>query len=303
VCLDSGVTATVVSSQFITLLPGATIKRGANGTLRIASEGEDPTLVNNTFALASIADRTLCQNQTLALDAGVDAASYNWSSSNGFSSNQRNIVVSQAGNYTLTAISYYGVTKSINFNIAVNNEALKAEFLVSTVVNAGDTVYVIDVTKPTPTNINWTLPTSNTTILNSTNPHVKQIVFNLPGTYTLSLTTGSGECLNTITKTVTVLEKEKKAEVNVALGYNPEIKSVGLYPNPNTGQFNVDILLAQTDDVKVRYFNGNNNQLIEIKTDIGKDNYSIPFSHAYLTPGVYFVTVEVGNVVKTFKVI
>lgn len=230
--------------------------------------------------------------------------SYNWSSDQGFSSNQKIVNVSQAGNYVLSATNPTGLTKSKGFNVTLNDFDLKAEFLVSTVVNAGDSVYVIDVTKPTLPSINWILPTNNVSEISTSTPNVKRVVFNSPSIYQISMVVYSGGFEDIITKTVTVLEKSNKAGVSDALGYNAElIDNIKLFPNPTNGQFNVDVSLSKIANVKASFLNPFNNQIIETKLVSGSDIYNLVFNHPNLPPGIYFVAVAVGDVVKTLKLV
>lgn len=181
----------------------------------------------------------------------------------------------------------------------------KAEFLASSVVNAGDTVIMVDITKASHTVENWTLPDNATNVLNNDGNTIKQVVFNTPGTYNVRMLVRHGDaCMTPVSKPITVLAKEAKKEVNTALGYKPElISSIKLYPNPSGGEFTVAIELSQNENVRVRLHGFSDNRLIEMREDSGKSSYEIAFNRSDINPGIYFVTIEIGSIIKTLKLI
>jgi hypothetical protein len=254
--------------------------------------------------LTGIEDMVLCQNTKVVLSAGNPGATYSWTSNNGFASSLQNVEISQAGNYNLTVTNTGGCSKTQAFTVDVNAEVFKAEFLVSSVVNVGDSVYVIDISKPSPSGITWKLPSGMHEIYQNSSGSIKQIVFDAVGDYSISMTATSGQCSDIMTKNVRVLERTATGEVNTALGYKDElIKKATAFPNPSNGEFHVRIELSEIQDVKLRLIGVSNNQLIEMKQDTGKREYVIRFDHPELQSSLYFVVIEVGNAVRTLKVI
>lgn len=262
------------------------------------------TLNSGAVQFAGINDVVLCKDQKVQLTAGNPGATYSWTSTNGFSSAQQSVEVSQAGDYNLTVTNSSGCAQSRAFKVTTSLDAFKAEFLVSTVVNVGDTIHVIDITKPSPTSINWTLPSGMHEISANASGSIKQIVFDAIGDYNISMTASRGECTDIVTKSVKVLERTAKTQKNTALGYQEElIKKIIVSPNPTSGQFEVKIELSRVENVQVRLLSFFYNHLIEMKQDVGKSTYEIAFNHPEVAPGVYFIVVEIGTVVKTLKLI
>jgi hypothetical protein len=238
------------------------------------------------------------------LNAGNPGASYSWTSTNGFTSAQQSVEITQAGDYSLTISNAFGCAKTKTFRVDVSADSFKGDFLVSSVVNVGDTVYVIDISKPVPTAVNWFLPSQARVISTNDNNSIKQVVFEATGDYTITMNASRGECSEGITKSVKVIEKANKEATNLALGYKDElVKKLTVFPNPSSGQFTVGVELSSTENVRIRLIGLSSNQLIETKEAAGKKLYEVPFNHPELNPGIYFVTVEAGTAVKTLKII
>ena len=81
------------------------------------------------------------------------------------------------------------------------------------------------------------------------------------------------------------------------------IKSVKLFPNPNTGKFQVEIELSQIADIQADLFSIKGLKTCPSKFDKGKDQYLLDFNLMRLEPGVYFVNVQAGKEIRRVKFI
>ncbi|MBC8054612.1 MAG: T9SS type A sorting domain-containing protein [Sphingobacteriaceae bacterium] len=209
-----------------------------------------------------------------------------------------------AGNHTIYVKDAFSFESQLAVNLTQPAPFL-AEYLVSTVVNVGDTVHLIDITKAAHTVENWALPLNTREIATNTNKTITQVVFDAAGTHTVNMIVGHGEgCQTVVSKSITVFPKTAKQEANNALGYKEELlKSIKIFPNPTTGQFTVAIDLSETQNVKLRLHGFYYNELIDIKEETGKSYYEVPFNQPGINPGIYFLTVETGTIVKTLKLI
>lgn len=254
--------------------------------------------------LTGIQDTVLCKGQQAVFHAGNPGAQYLWSSDNGFSSTQSSVTITEGGNYQVKVTNAAGCSVTKAFTVTVSTSLLKADFLMASVANLGDTLFVVDVSKPTPSNTAWAIPPGAKIVGSNPSGTIKQIVFDAPGSYTTQMRVSLGGCTDVIEKTITILPKGQTAEVKDALGYQEElIKKLILYPNPTSGYFSVLTELSQKQDITLQLIDFNQNKVIELKEEKGSDKYTSVFSHPELAPGVYILSLKVGKEVRTLKVV
>ncbi|WP_423147362.1 hypothetical protein [Rubrolithibacter danxiaensis] len=254
--------------------------------------------------IEGLRDTILCKGQKVEFNAGNAGLKYSWKSTNGFASTASSVVVDEPGYYTLTVTNTAGCAVSKSFNVAVSSTLLKADFLVSSIVAEGDTVLLIDVSKPAPSKTLWDLPAGAREVGSNVAGTIRQIVFDKSGSYDISMTAGLGECADAVKKTITVLKPEQKTELNAALGYKEALLKVFTsYPNPTSGIFTAKVELSRIANIKLRLLSFLNNQLIEVKEDYGKSFYEVPFNHSELNPGMYVLVLELEGAVKVVKII
>ncbi|WP_113637150.1 T9SS type A sorting domain-containing protein, partial [Nubsella zeaxanthinifaciens] len=254
--------------------------------------------------ITGVADTILCVDQVVTYDAGNPGFSYLWTADNGFLKNTQKVQISQAGKYQLKVTNLDGCSVTKTFNVQTSTTLLKANFLMSTYANVGDTVIVVEVSKPTPAKITWLFDNGVVNAGGNASGSVKQITFTSPGVYNLMLMVNLGQCADAVQKSITVLPKEQKAEVNKVLGYKEElIKEFKVYPNPNDGQFKALVKLSDKNDIKLSLYDFNGAVVLPSQAYVGKDVYEVDFSQKNIRPGVYILALEAGTQVKTLKII
>lgn len=168
----------------------------------------------------------------------------------------------------------------------------------------GDTVIVVDISKPAPAKTEWKLPDSATTIGSNASGTIQQLTFAQPGVYTLVMTAALGECADAVEKTITILDKDQQKAVKNALGYRENLLiGFKVSPNPAAGAFRAVVQLSDKADVKVRLLDFASNRLVETRQGRQQEGYEFEFDHPELPPGIYILTLEVGKEVKTVKMI
>lgn len=143
------------------------------------------------------------------------------------------------GNYTINIKDNLGCSKTTT--AAIDNSSIRPEpnFLISTNMFKSDTFVVVDISNPRPDSVQWTFPPTCTVIDNS-NPFSPVIVNSDTGTFVINLKAFFGDCEMNKFKTVHI----GNVDTTLANGFNNNgIESITLYPNPNTGQFNVEVKL------------------------------------------------------------
>jgi hypothetical protein len=263
------------------------------------------TLVDpEQIQITTIKDTILCVGQEVTYHADNPGLSYQWRADNGFASTAASVQLSRAGAYSLTVSNAVGCSVTKHFHVNTSTTLLKADFLQSSFANVGDTILLIDVSKPTPSKTTWVLPTGATEIGSNATGTIRQVVYNSTGTYTTMMTVTLGECADAIQKTITILPKGQRTEVQDALGYQEAlVKVFKLYPNPTTGSFKVAVELTKNEHIKVRLINFATNQLVELKEAENSKQYELSFNHPELLPGVHIVSLEVAGEIKTLKFI
>ncbi|RAJ73759.1 putative secreted protein (Por secretion system target) [Chitinophaga dinghuensis] len=181
---------------------------------------------------------------------------------------------------------------------------LKADFLMSSYNTLGDTLILVDISKPKPLALEWTLPEGIREAGASADGSVRQLLFNKTGTYNIQLFTRLGECADAITKTVIVLPEQERGNVDSLLGYREKlIRNITVFPNPTTGQFKVNVELSKEAPVTIRLIYFNDGNLMEMRTSPNAKNHEVPFSIGNLPQGTYLIGVQADKEYEVRKII
>lgn len=241
----------------------------------------------------------LCEGQVTSLDAGNPGATYEWTSTNGLSSDQQVIEAGESGIYSVTVTGPLGCIDSDSFEITVSDTLISADMLMPTEAYEGDTVIIIDVSYPIPDNISWDWSDRDKVVNTNTYGYAEEFVFTEAGTYTLTLNTFVGGCDKSVTRQILIKERPEDIPNGriSSLGYEEEssVKNFSVYPNPNSGIFSVEIGLDKASTATLTLFSLEWGRLITKKQLSGQDRYHVNFNLPGLPTGTYGLILEVNR--------
>lgn len=234
-------------------------------------------------------DRTLCVDQTLALSAAIadPGATYSWTGPNGFVSNQSDVNVSDAGIYSVTVINSNGCLAQDNISVQRTTQVIDATFLVASQGFAGESLVLVDVSDPTPDEVEWILP-PNALVLTQ-NMDYAEVVFQTPGEYEVGILTRRGACEATQLKKILVIDGEDFNTEDPKLAF---IEDFTIAPNPSNGVFSVRVKLREVAPISLKIFGLATNGILANVSDNGQSDYNLPFNLTALASGVYAVVLE-----------
>jgi hypothetical protein len=239
------------------------------------------TIVENSLPAVNLGpDVTICEGDTITLDAGCSFAGYLWN--NG--STGQTLQVSDAGSYAVTVTDYNGCANSDGIITGMTAPPVSlftssSNGLILSLFNASlhATSYL------------WAFG-DNTTSTEINPIHIYQTA----GTYLVSLTASNGVCRDSITS----------QNVNIVLtsagGHSLE-NVLKLYPNPSTGIVTIEISNPGKQDLRV-----------EIKDIAGRQIYSQTISTIHFKEkvdlgnfanGFYMVKLSAGNISRISKLV
>lgn len=256
--------------------------------------------------LTSVIARPICTGSTdgkitLSVTGGVSP--YVYSNNNGSSYQASEVFNSlPAATYAIKVKDANNCIDAINVPIVTRSTAnTYVNFLVSSRQNAFDTVVVKEVCSPKPDSIKWEFPTGSTLI--HSNQYEPRVRFNSPGTYTIKMTPYFGGCDLPQQKDVVI----KSFDSTIVYGA-PSIAGIDtvlIMPNPNTGQFSLQVKLYQQQrlDVYVRTISGTLlyyrrwNSVKEIMESININNNGV------MPAGTYFLKILTDNDARDLLII
>lgn len=143
------------------------------------------------------------------------------------------------GTHTIQIKDNLGCAKTTT--VSLDNTSLQPEpnFLISTTMFKSDTFVVVDISNPRPDSVQWSFPPT-CTIINNSNSFSPIIVNSDTGSFVINLKAFFGTCELNKSKLVHI----SNIDTTFATKFNNNgIESVTLYPNPNSGQFNIEVKL------------------------------------------------------------
>lgn len=239
-------------------------------------------------------EATLCVGQSQTLDPGNNWAVVSWASSSGFISSSTIITITDPGSYYIEAIDAIGCIGLDTFKLNTSLDLLTAEFIMPSEVMAGDTLVAIDISWPLPDKVEWSHPTSFQ-ILPSDNPDFLFAIVSEPGTFNVGMRSFLAECRDIREKELIVLAGQKENSSG-RLGYKDAlVQQFSVYPNPNDGRFDVNVLLSEKKEIQLRVINFPAGS-VEARYDGGSmDLHQVPFDLSNLSQGLYFILLRVGE--------
>jgi uncharacterized protein (DUF2141 family) len=245
-------------------------------------------------------DRTLCLGQQHDLDISISdpAATYEWTSNNGFYSTAPQVSLSEAGVYTATVTNSLGCSGSDVIEITTTKVEIDAQFLMSSQAFVGEEVVLVNTSDPIGTQESWVFPMEATVLEESKG--TATVRFDVPGAYELILRNFQGECYQDIVKTIIVAEATELSDVGDAI--NPFIKEFVVSPNPSSGSFTVQISLQEASEASLRVFGLTSNHVHREETLTGSADYEVPFT-IDLASGVYMVLLETPKASQIRKIV
>ncbi len=243
------------TGQAITVNPSVTSQYIVTASSTSGCSGKDTVLVTiPTDIQDSIATTKNCNGTavgSISIYANGGIAPYLYSFNGGAFTTQTTYTNLPYATYPITIKDALGCTKSTSGTISQNSSLPVPVFIASTQNTKGDTVVLIDLTVPKADSVQWLIPPSASIVGGDMfNPLV---LFADTGNFVITLTAYYANCNISTTKTIHVgpIDTSYAAATN-----NNGIKSITLYPNPNTGIFTADIEFYKTQNASVQIWNG-----------------------------------------------
>ncbi|MHA7830023.1 MAG: T9SS type A sorting domain-containing protein [Flagellimonas sp.] len=246
------------------------------------------------------ADRTLCNGQEHYLDISVDdpAATYEWTSNNGFYSTSPQVNLSEAGIYTATVTNSLGCSGVDTIEIVTTQVDVDAQFLITSQAFAGEEVVLVNTSNPIGTNEEWIFPNGAEVVEQEEGMAILR--FDAPGNYEVILRNYQGDCYQDVAKTIIVAEARELPDAGETI--SPFIKEFKVYPNPSSGTFTVAVSLQEASAVSLRIFGLTTNYVHDEQQLTGSAIYEVPYT-IDLASGMYLILLETAKGSEIRKIV
>lgn len=250
-------------------------------------------------------DILMCPGNTRVID-GQEFATHKWSTSQGVVSNERYFTVSKADSYFLEVTDSTGCFAHDTVAVAIGNNALVADFLVSSQVELTDTLMLFELSNMPLDSMRWDY--SNSAFLKVDGDIVLDYIIYLKtlskGIYNIDLYAYSGGCVSVATKQVEIVDDLGGNPDDDGLGYSdPLIKEFTVNPNPNTGEFTATVKLREVADINLVLFSVASGIKVNERFEYQLQDYSVPYNLVNLNSGVYLLIVKAGNERRQVKIV
>ncbi len=140
--------------------------------------------------------------------------------------------------------------------VAIGNNALVADFLVSSGVVLGDTLILYELSNMPLDSMSWNYNTSAFLELDDEMAldYILYLKTLSKGLYNIDLYAYSGGCVSVATKQVEIVEDFGENPNDDGLGNDPLIREFTVNPNPNTGDFTATVKLREVADINLVLF-------------------------------------------------
>lgn len=243
------------------------------------------------ISLGKDIDTTLCLGQNLVFELPDENLNYQWNSDNGFESNASSVIFSEPGKYWVTAENQYGCQSSDTINFLYLDAFFDSDFLLPVEGIVNMPIIMIDISWPVPDSISWVFENQNISLIQFDAD--QQIVqFDQPKTYTFGMKAYSGACYGYLEKEIRIVNSpEELTQEDFALPAS-NVLEFKLSPNPNQGDFNIEVMLEESASGKIWLVDSGGNPILHRYLDSAP--FHLEFFSIELDPGVYTIILETG---------
>lgn len=252
--------------------------------------GIDTVVVNSAPTINdSLVAYKDCSNTTsgsLVLFVNSGLSPFQYSINNGVTFSSSNSFTNQAfGTYTTVIKDVLGCAKTGTIALNAFSNLPTPKFMSSTLNSKKDTIVLVDISVPKPDSVQWILPLNVSKVGgNMFNPI---IVVSDTGFFSVTMKAFYGNCIINTTKQI----KFGQIDSLQATNFNANgIKSVLVYPNPNSGQFSVDVEFYKKQNASVQVLGSNGAQYFQ-QNMYNTSLFTIPISLTQLVNGTYVLRV------------
>ncbi len=231
----------------------------------------------------------LCNGQSHTLDPGASWRSYQWRGSDGSSSSERWMTVSDPGIYWLEVRDAAGCILRDTFLVNSTEDLLQANFMIASEAFVMDTIVVIDITWPLPESTQWSFSEDMTLLAQTQDIVYGQ--FAQVGKYTIALEVATGACRHQLEKSITISDRDDPSESNGRI--KEFVTDLSVYPNPNNGRFEVAITFGKATPVVVTLLDQMNSSVAYRRSEqYGEHQYRLHIDARPLSAGIYTVRID-----------
>ncbi|MCU0324557.1 MAG: SprB repeat-containing protein [Spirosomaceae bacterium] len=219
------------------------------------------------------------------------------------SKDKQQLTTPLAGLYSVSVKNETGCEVKGEYQLVNNDKALKADFLLPVQVFIGEEVIAMDITKPIPDKVEWTLPVA----ANLLEENIQRIKFALAeeGKFDIQMTAYLSECITKVIHEIEVFKPEDVDKTDPKLGYDKTklIEKVIVSPNPNYGKFDVKVDLTRPKPVEISVFRSSTGQVVFNKVyseSLKQHQVSIDLK---VRPDIYVLVVKTEESVNQIRFI
>jgi hypothetical protein len=279
------------------------------GTYSVVVTDRDGCSFSESFTLIDPApkpidlgeDKILCLGQIYELAPSVEdpATKFEWTSSNGFKSNDSKVALDRAGTYRLLITDSQGCQASDEMTITVKDYDISSEMVVASQVAVNDTVVIVNISYPEPDTMEWLFSADDPIEVVETTPYYALVIFKQIGDYEVGMRTHVADCYQDIVKTIHVSESGEGPVEDIGPS---DIKKFIVYPNPNSGEFKVDVELEKSGTIRLRLISLSRGIILNNKTWSGQEKYALQYNEV-LPAGGYILLLETASSRRSLKII
>ncbi len=230
----------------------------------------------NAIDFSSYLPEKVCKGQQLILNANNPNQTVQWyfngtaiplkelalQENMQLSQDHQSLTTSVAGKYSVSVKNASGCEVKAAYELVNNDKALDADFLLPVQVFVGDEVVAMDITKPIPDKVIWTLPAE----ADKMEENIKRIKFAFvnDGKYVVQMQAFLGDCIALVKHDIEVFKPEDVDKTDPKLGYDKAklISKVVVLPNPNYGKFSVTVDLIRAKPIEVSLVRASSGQTV-----------------------------------------
>ncbi|MCG8702163.1 MAG: SprB repeat-containing protein, partial [Bacteroidales bacterium] len=244
-------------------------------------------------------EMTICHNNIYPISIG-SYRFYEWSRNGEYLTQDSICYADEAGEYVVDVEDEQGCLATDSITIHMSEAVQTAQFLMATEVYQGDTVVIFEVSDPMPDSINIIYPEGIEQV--DSGQYYRHIYVPDTGTFEIELISYMLDCQDITTKKLYVMPRDEDLAW-MKSSRRKIIKSFNLTPNPNHGDFDIEVELFEKHDATVRLLSFGEGIVYDSRKMQNAMHYTSHYHLNNVKPGVYLLNLTAGEEMKNIKFI